>query len=164
MVTMAQALIKKPVQTMDNNGGGFTPTNTTSLSPQQSIDASINNAAMINSPIGRVGQAIMPGGFLLGSSANIGMNNNLGRALGVPMEYGIRAGIGGGNALGGFNQVGLNGNDFTTPGGGYVPVTNNVVTRKHDRFGPPRGESDYGDNSGGMGDQSTGSFGGLDGY
>ena len=163
MQTMAQALIRKPVQTNDR-GDGFTPTNSVTLSPQQSIDASINNAAMINSPMGRVAQAVVPGGFILGGGANIGMNNNLGRALGVPMQYGAGAAMGSGNALGAFNQTGLVGSDFTTPGLGYAPVTNNVVTRRHDRFGSPRGERDYGGNGGGMGDQSTGSFGGLDGY
>ena len=167
METMTQALLRKPrfpLLDHQRSEGGSINVPSPPSTPQQSINSSISGANMINSPMGRVAQAVIPGGFLLGGSANIGMNNNLGRALGVPMQYGAGSAMGGGNALGAFNQTGLVGSDFTTPGLGYAPVTNNVVTRRHDRFGSPRSESDYGGDGGGMGDQSTGSFGGLDGY
>ena len=72
MVTMAQALIKKPVQTMDNSGDGYTPPSQMP-SGQGGLRgwerASNFNNFMNNSIPGYAIQGLMPGGIGLGLAA-----------------------------------------------------------------------------------------------
>mgnify|MGYP003624961208 FL=1 len=72
MVTMAQALIKKPVQTMDSGGDGWNPEPTMS-SGQGGLQgwnrASNFNNFMNNSIPGYAIQGLMPGGLGLGLAA-----------------------------------------------------------------------------------------------
>tara|TARA_R100001377_G_scaffold60166_1_gene36404 strand:- start:154 stop:594 length:441 start_codon:yes stop_codon:yes gene_type:complete len=72
MVTMAQALIKKPVQTMNNDGDGYTlPSQTPSgQGGLRGWERASNFNNFMNNTIPGYGiQAIMPGGFGLGLAA-----------------------------------------------------------------------------------------------
>ena len=77
MVTMAQALIKKPVQTMDSGGDGYSPVSQMP-SGQGGLQgwnrASNFNNFMNNSIPGYAIQGLMPGGLGLGLAARA---NNL---------------------------------------------------------------------------------------
>jgi hypothetical protein len=143
MQTMAQALIRKPVQTMSGGGGnGYSP-----ISQMPSGQGGLRgwerasnfNNFMNNTIPGYAIQGLMPGGLGLGLGArlnNVYANNAYTKAMN------------------------------SREGGGIVPQAPQPVrpATRSNNF-QQGGGGDYGDyGTGGMGDQSMGSFGGLDGF
>ena len=141
MVTMAQALIKKPVQAMDNSGDGYTPPSQMP-SGQGGLRgwerASNFNNFMNNSIPGYAIQGLMPGGFGLGLAAranNFAANNAYSNAMNSRTDGPI----------------------LRTP-------QQKIATRSNNFQQGGGGEYGGGYGSGGMGDQSTGSMGGMSGW
>ena len=143
MQTMAQALIKKPVQTMDNSGEGYSPVSQMP-SGQGGLrgweQASNFNNFMNNTIPGYAIQGLMPGGLGLGLGArlnNVYANNAYTNAMN------------------------------SREGGGIVPQAPQPVrsaTRSNNFQQGGGGEYGGGYGSGGMGDQSTGNMGGMSGW
>lgn len=122
-------------------------------SPTMAFDKALDAFNLTKSPFGRLALAAIPGGAIFGGGVRAAANQTISEALGV------KSGIGeaitsafGGRAPGAdaANTVGLEGRDFDTPTG-VRPVAGGIVTRSHDRFGPPRGEADNDGGGGGFG-------------
>ena len=154
MVTMAQALIKKPVQTMDSGGDGWNPEPTMS-SGQGGLQgwnrASNFNNFMNNSIPGYAIQGLMPGGLGLGLAARA---NN---------AYANNAYT---NAMNSREDAIIPQASQPVRSPQILPVYSKPRIRAIQPVNnSDSGGNDYGDyGTGGMGDQSMGSFGGLDGY
>lgn len=105
------------------------------------VDQARQTSNMINSPMGRIGAALLPGGAPISMMANIGANSTMAHALGAPVgPVGTARAAGGfGRAMQGGNAMGLTDRDFALRDGGFAPA-GGVVTRAHDRMGSPRGE------------------------
>jgi hypothetical protein len=157
MVTMAQALIKKPVQTMDSGGDGWNPEPTV-FSGQGGLQgwnrASNFNNFMNNSIPGYAMQGLMPGGLGLGLAARAN-NSYANNAYTNAMNSRENAIIP--QALQPVRNPQI-----------YSPVNSKpriIKAYPVNASGGDSGGDGYGDyGTGGMGDQSMGSFGGLDGY
>ena len=141
MQTMAQALIKKPVQTMNNSGESYSPVSQMP-SGQGGLRgwerASNFNNFMNNSIPGYAIQGLMPGGIGLGLAAranNLVANNAYSNAMNNRTDGPI----------------------LRTP-------QQKIATRSNNFQQGGGGEYGGGYGSGGMGDQSTGSMGGMSGW
>ena len=141
MQTMAQALIKKPVQTMNNSGESYSPVSQMP-SGQGGLrgweQASNFNNFMNNSIPGYAIQGLMPGGIGLGLAAranNLVANNAYSNAMNNRTDGPI----------------------LRTP-------QQKIATRSNNFQQGGGGEYGGGYGSGGMGDQSTGSMGGMSGW